>query len=93
MKNYRTVFTGRLSDVQRIFNKLVKQNVCAIIRIKSTFDHMSHPGNLNESVQDILVHQDEVKRTTKLIDSLIGKNASKLAKMNFKSKPTRRRYV
>jgi len=93
MKNYRTVFTGRLSDVQCIFNKLVKQHICAIIRIKSTFDHMNHPGNHNESVQNILVHRDDVKKTTKLIEGLIGKNAARLAKLNFKRKPTRRRYV
>jgi len=54
---------------------------------------MNHPGNHNESVQNILVHRDDVKKTTKLIEGLIGKNAARLAKLNFKRKPTRRRYV
>jgi len=93
MKSYKTVFTGNLNDVQRVFNNLATQHICAIIRIKSNFERVNYPGDLNETLEDILVHPDDYNRSTKVIDNLIGKNASRLVKMNSTGKPTRRHYV
>ena len=93
MKSYKTVFTGNLNDVQRVFNNLETQHICAIIRIKSTFNRVNYLGDLNETLEDILVHPDDYKRSTKIIDNLIGKNASRIAKTNASSKPIRQHHA
>jgi hypothetical protein len=94
MKNYVKVFTGNLTDVQRVFNDLATLNICAVIRAKSKFDRINYPGDLNQTIQDILVHKDEIERATEVIDTLLGKNASRLIQQNnTKGKPTRRHYA
>ena len=93
MKNYIKVFTGNLADVQRVFNDLATLNICAVIRAKSKFDRINYPGDLNQTIQDILVHKDEIERATEVIDNLLGKNTSKLAQSNSTGKPTRRHYA
>lgn len=93
MKNYIQVFTGNLTDVQRVFNNLAALNICAVIRAKSKFERINFPGDLNQTLQDILVHKDELERATDVIDNLIGKNASRLSRANSNGKPTRRNYA
>ncbi|MCL5128333.1 MULTISPECIES: DUF2007 domain-containing protein [unclassified Algibacter] len=93
MKNYIKVFTGNLNDVQRVFNDLAALNICAVIRAKSKFERINYPGDLNQTLQDILVHKDELERATDVIDHLMGKNTSKLVQNNSNSKPIRRNYA
>ena len=93
MKNYIKVFTGNLNDVQRVFNDLAALNICAVIRAKLKFERINYPGDLNQTLQDILVHKDELERATDVIDHLMGKNTSKLVQNNSNSKPIRRNYA
>jgi len=92
MKNYIKVFTGNLSDVQRVFNDLAALNICAVIRAKSKFDRINYPGDLNQTIQDILVHKDEIERATEVIDTLLGKNTSRLTQKTT-GKSTRQNYA
>lgn len=70
MLNYTKVFTGNFNEVQYIFNELVLLNVCAIIRDKSRIDGLKNAITSNESLQDILVHKDELKSTQTIIKRL-----------------------
>ncbi|WP_405293321.1 DUF2007 domain-containing protein [Algibacter sp. Ld11] len=92
MKNYTKVFTGNLNDVQRVYNDLAELNICAIIRAKSKFERINYPGDINQTIQDILVHQDEIERATQVIDNLMGKNASALSRGNSKGKVSRNQH-
>ena len=92
MKNYIKVFTGNLNDVQRVYNDLAELNICAVIRAKSKFERVNYPGDINQTIQDILVHQEEIDRATEVIDNLMGKNASAVARSHSKSKPNRNKH-
>tara|TARA_R110001583_G_scaffold77787_6_gene211507 strand:- start:677 stop:907 length:231 start_codon:yes stop_codon:yes gene_type:complete len=70
MLNYIEVFTGNFIEVQRIFNELGLLNVCAIIRDKSKIERFNRSTNSNQSIQEILVHKDELKRAQKIIKRL-----------------------
>lgn len=93
MKNYTTIFTGNNNDVQRIYNNLAERHICAIIRIKTKFERINYGRDSDQTLQDILVHQDELKHTKKLIKRLTGKKIASLIKTDIESKPKRRQYV
>ncbi|WP_147676212.1 DUF2007 domain-containing protein [Algibacter pacificus] len=93
MKNYTKVFTGNLNDVQRVFSELAARNICAIIRMKSKFERINYPGDINETLQDILVHQDDLNKTSNIVDQLTGKNTSNLIQTYANSKPIHRHHL
>lgn len=70
MLNYIKVFTGDFIEVQRIFNELIILNVCAIIRNKPNTERLDGFSCSTNSLQDILVHKDELGRANKIIKQL-----------------------
>ncbi|MDN3666846.1 DUF2007 domain-containing protein [Algibacter miyuki] len=90
MQNYTKVFTGNLTDVQRVFNELGTLNICAIIRAKSKFERINYPGDFNQTLQDIFVHIDELDRALKVINALVGKNTTPSIKTNTTAQNSRR---
>lgn len=69
MFNYKKVFTGNFTEVQRIFKEFEVLNVCAIIRDKSR-------SLASQSCQIILVHKDESERAKLIIKQLTSNHQS-----------------
>ncbi len=71
--NYIKIFSGSFVEVQRIFNALEDENICAIIKDEAESARLAGFGFGIPSFQEILVHRDELERAETLILNLISK--------------------
>ncbi|MCB4809057.1 DUF2007 domain-containing protein [Tamlana sp. 62-3] len=62
MSNYIKVYSGNFIDVQRIFNELEKENICAVIKDESESGRLAGFGSSILGFQEIHVHKDELDR-------------------------------
>lgn len=66
MSNYIKVFSGSFIEVQRIFQLLEAENICAIIKDEGEAGRLAGFGGAID-FQEIHVHKDEIKRVTPII--------------------------
>jgi hypothetical protein len=70
MTNYIKVFTGNFIEVQRIYNELVKLNICAVIKDESESGRLAGFGSSIQGLQEVHVHKDEYEKTAILMEVL-----------------------
>ncbi len=70
MSNYIKVFSGNFIEVQRMFQALEAENICAIIKDESESGRLAGFGSSIHGFQEIHVHKDELNRTTPIIENL-----------------------
>ncbi|WP_203256958.1 putative signal transducing protein [Hyunsoonleella ulvae] len=70
MSNYIKVFEGSFIEVQRIFQSLETENICAIIKDEAESGRLAGFGGALQGFQEIHVHKDELKRVTPIIKRL-----------------------
>jgi hypothetical protein len=70
MTNYIKVFTGNFIEVQRVYNELVKLNICAIIKDESESGRLAGFGSSIQGFQEVHVHKDEYDKTVILMEKL-----------------------
>ncbi|GGD05845.1 putative signal transducing protein [Hyunsoonleella pacifica] len=69
MSNYIKIFSGSFIEVQRIFQLLEAENICAIIKDEAESGRLAGFGSAID-IQEIHVHKDEIKRVTPIIKRL-----------------------
>ncbi|TBN04356.1 DUF2007 domain-containing protein [Hyunsoonleella flava] len=70
--NYIKVFSGNFIQVQRVFNALEQENICAIIKDESESGRLAGFGASIQGFQEIHVHKDELDKVTPILNRLLS---------------------